>query len=266
MEEKHLPAKDTLLYWTFAGFGAALVFLSFYLRTFPQGATWADLSLNVGATLISTAGISFLYQHFGSENLIRQIAEMRRSLIIAQRGLELGIRNMWRERRGIESSYWNTFTAPAQSEVWLLGVAEKGFAEDHTFRVIVSNGTARGCRYRFLLLDPDSAAAAEIDNKEKGAGALQGRIRGALRQFQNIQKENVGKRGSVQVRVYAAVPQVSVVRSDNELLVTPYISPLPGNSCFTMRIQIVDGGIFGHYLEHFETLWEGARELPVAAD
>ena len=74
-----------------------------------------------------------------------------------------------------------------------------------------------------------------------------------------MQEQNAGKKGSVELRVYADVPQVSIVRSDNELLVTPYMSSLPGNLCFTLHVQNVPRGIFEQYVRHFETIWERAH-------
>jgi len=266
MEDENPFRENRLLYWFFVAFGAILVLFSFMIRIGYPNSIWVDLLINIGATLIATPVLAFLYQRFGSQNLLHQIAEMRRSLIITQRGLELGIRNMWPERRRILNNMWNTFTAAAQSEVWLFGVAELGFAEDEDFHRIVSDGTARGCHYRFLLLDPSSDAAEEIDNKEGGVRQVQGRIRSALRQFQAVQKQNAGKRGIIEIRLYASIPHVSIVRSDDELLLTQYMWPLVGNSCFTYHVQNVTGGIFPQYAKYFETIWENAHPITVLTE
>jgi len=221
--------------------------------------------------LISTAVLAFIYQRFGSKELLHQIAEMRRSLVIAQRGLDLGLRDMWRERRHVprlntQHNMWNSFSKAGRSEVWLLGIAEFGFATDPDFAEIVSEGTAQGCCFRFLLLDPTSVAASEIDVKEGGGQQVQGRIRRALYSFLGMQKNNVGKRGSVEVRLYSDTPRVSIVRSDNELLVTPYMPPLRGEDCFTFHVQEVSKGVFNQYLRHFENIWENAQKPPVLVE
>jgi len=261
MDNEHLAGKkDKLLYAFFGVSGAGMVLASFWIRTIYPDSVWVDLLLNVGATLISTALLAFLYQRFGSENLIHQIAEMRRSLVIAQRSLELGLRDMWRERRHIPRDMWNTFTESAQSEVWLLAAAGEGFAHDPTFHRIVADGTARGCHYRFLVLDPTSTLAV-------GAGqSVQGRIQSAIYQFQLMQEQNAGKRGQVEIRVYTEVPQVSIVRSDNELLVTLYMRPLVGDSCFTLHVENVSDGVFEQYVQHFEETWKSAHEPTVVTD
>lgn len=184
---------------------------------------------------------------------------MRRTLTIADRAIKIGIREIWPQRRDIPNQMWNTFTASAQSEVWLLGIAELGFAQDITFHQIVANGAARGCCYRFLILDPNSTAAAEIDRKEGGGEQVQGRIRRSLRQFLIMQEASKGKRGSCEVRIYPDAPRLSIVRSDEELLVTQYMTHIEGDSCLSLRIQNVPGGNFEVYVRHFEEIWKSAK-------
>jgi hypothetical protein len=211
--------------------------------------------------LISTAVLAFIYQRFGSKDLIQQIDKMRHSLIIAQRGLELGLRDMWYERRNIPSEMWNDFTKSARTQVWLLGVAEIGFAEDPAFERIVSDGTRQGCNYRFLILDPVSAAAKELDLKEGGGNQVQGRIRRALSRYQLMEKQNTGRQGSIEIRLYTDMPRVSIVRSDDELLVTPYMPPLRGEDCFSFHVQSTSKGIFEQYIRHFDAVWGNAKSL-----
>jgi hypothetical protein len=267
MDNEHLTGKkDMLLYAFFGVSGAGMVLASFWIRTIYPDSVWVDLLLNVGATLISTALLAFLYHRFSSESVVHEIAEMRHSLIIAQRSHKLGLWNMWCERRDIEGKMWNTFTDSAQSEVWLFGIAEYRYAEDREFHRIVADGTARGCHYRFLILDPASTAAEIVDRKEGGGRQVQGRIRRALTEFQRMQIQNTGKSGQVELRLYKDVPQVSIVRSDDALMVTPYMAYLTGNDCFTFRVQNVPGGVFKQYVHHFEAVWKSAHEPTTVTD
>jgi len=111
-----------------------------------------------------------------------------------------------------------------------------------------------------------SVAAAELDRREGGGQQAQGRIRRALSQFQLMQEQNAGKKGSVEVRICTNAPRVSIVRSDNELLVTQYVPPLLGDSSFTFHLQNVPGGIFSQYLQHFEAVWNGAQAPNTVTD
>ena len=267
MEENRTSKKDVSLNVVFAALGIGLVGFSVGFRISPQGAPIADLLLNVGATLIATVVISLFYQRFGSENLLHQIEETRRSLVIAQHGLTLGIRDMWAQRRHVprdeKEIMWNTFAGLAKTEFWLLGIAEEQYAVDVAFQRIVSDGTTHGCNYRFLLLDPDSDAVTEIDRREgKVQNRNKTRIHNSLSQFQLMQRQNANKRGTVAIRLYSSMPQVSIVRSDDELLVTPYNLPIHGDDSFTFQVQFVRNGIFNQYIKHFQDLWDSGKVPP----
>ncbi len=173
----------------------------------------------------------------------------------------LGIQKMWSERRYVTAQTWNEFTAAAQTDVWLLGVAELGFADDEEFHEIVARGCTRGCCYRFLLLDPSSDTANELDALEGGGRQVQGRIRHALAQFRCMHKQNLGKRGEVEIRVYDSMPHISIVRSDRRLLITQYVWPRVGNSCYTYLVQDTPKGIFKQYLAYFELMWENSKPI-----
>jgi len=259
MDDENFQIENPLLYLLFLVVGALLVVSSFVLRAWNTDSIWVDVLLNVGASLISTAGIAYLYQRFGTNSLSHYLGQLLKNFSITQRALELGIKDMWRERRHIPNDMWNTFTERASSEVWLLGMAELGFAEDPRFHKIVTDGATRGCNYRFLLLDPDSNVVPDVDKREGGGGQLQGRIRRSILQFHLLQTQNRKKKGKVELRIHSNVPQVSIVRSDDEFLVTPYMYFRPGNSSFTLRLHKNPNGLAEQYIRFFEQVWEEAH-------
>lgn len=189
--------------------------------------------------------------------------ELKRQIIkclpITQKGFELGICDMWRERRAVPNGYWNTFTQPAKAEVWLFGIAALPYAEDQTFHSILSNGTTQGCRYRILLLNPESDSAKKLDQMETKDGQVQARIRRALSLFKELKSGNDRKSGTIEIRVCSEIPHVNIVRADSELLVTQYMPPLLGYDLFTIRVKEVSGGIFFHYEKYFNETWSQSR-------
>lgn len=263
MNDEKFQKENPLLFWFFVVAGVLLIVLSFVMRSWGFDSIWVDVMLNVGASLIATAGIAYLYQQFGTNSLSYYLEKLLHNFSITQKAMELGIQEMWRERRHIPNDMWNTFTSPAISDVWLMGIAELGFAEDPEFRKIVSAGSERGCNFKFLLLDPDSDALVEVDEREGSVGLVPGRIRRSLQYFGEIQKENEPKKGKVEIRVYSLVPQVSIVRSDNEMLITPYLFYRKGKSCFTFHLSKISGGIGDQYIEYFEKIWENAHSLQI---
>jgi len=258
MEDEKFQKENPLLYLLFVITGVLFIVLSFVLRSLELDSIWVGVLLNVGATLVSSAGISYLYQRFGTNSLSHYLEELLRSFSITQRAMQLGIREMWRERRHIPNDMWNSFTGAGTREVWLMGMAEFGFSEDPKFKQIVLRGAAKGCNYRFLLMDPTSSAVNEVDNKEGGNKQLHGRIKGALRGFSDMQSLTKGLKGKVELRVHPNVPQASIIRSDDNLLVTPYMFYRPGNSSFTMQVYKTSDGIFDHYTKFFDDVWDKA--------
>jgi hypothetical protein len=265
MDNDKFQKENPLLYLLFVMTGTLFIISSFVLRSLKLDSIWLDVLLNVGATLVSTAGISYLYQRFGTNSLSHYLEELLRNFSITQRAMQLGIRDMWRERRHIPNNMWNTFTGTGVKEVWLMGMAEFGFSEDPKFKEIVLNGASRGCNFRFLLMDPNSPTVTEVDNKEGGNKQLHGRIKGALRGFGEMQSLAKSMKGKVELRVHSNVPQVSIIRSDDDLLVTPYMFYRPGNSSFTMHVYKTSEGIFDHYIKFFDDVWENAYAPKVEA-
>lgn len=257
MSDERFTKENPLLYWFFVIAGFLLIVSSFVMRTLIDS-IWVDVMLNVGASLIATAGIAYLYQRFGTNSLSFYLDKLLHNFSITQTAMELGIQDMWRERRHIPNDMWNSFTEKASSEVWLLGMAELGFAEDPKFHKIVLEGASRGCNYRFLLLDPNSDIVSLVDKREGGGDQLQGRIRRSIQKFSSLENQSQKLKGTIEVRIHSNVPQVSIIRSDNDLLITPYMYYRPGNSSYTFHVHKTPGGIFEHYTNFFEQVWEEA--------
>ncbi len=244
---------DRAYYLFLFGAGVLAIGVSLFVKHTPH-----DLLLNVGATLVCSAVLAFMYQRFGANEIKHQLESLKSGFNLLLKSGEVGVRDIWTARRDIPNTMWNDFTRDARGQVWLFGIAELGYADDPSFRAIVAAGAKRGCRYRILLLDPDSPVASEVDRREGGGGQVQGRIRRAIAQFGALLELPASRGGSVELRLTVATPQVSIVRADDEMLVTPYISFNNGNSCFTMRLGAVASGAFERYEAHFEGVWAEA--------
>ncbi|MFZ5908860.1 MAG: hypothetical protein ACOYYU_02450 [Chloroflexota bacterium] len=262
MEDNQTQKDTPLLNAFFVVAGTLLIVLSFVIRALKFESAWVDISvdvlLNVGASLIATAGVAYLYQRFGTNSISLYIEKLLKHFSITQQAMDLGIKEMWRERRNIGGPMWNEFTESAKSEVWLMGMAEHGFAEDDKFLKIVSDGVSRGCNYRFLLLDPSADVTKLVDEREGGTGKLQALVRDSVRIFTELQESNKKKKGKIELRVHSNVPQVSIVRSDDEFLITPYMFYRPGDSSFTLLVRKTPNGIYDQYVEFFNKMWEKA--------
>lgn len=242
----------------FVAVGTICILSAILLR--PSSEVISDLAINIGATLIATSLLAFLYQKLGARGLTDQIQEIQQSLTLMGKGLELGITNIWKERREIPISEWNEFTKRARHEVWLYGVAEYGYARDEVFHQILNDGTARGCSYKVLILDPESPSATYWDERDQ-TGIFPSKIRASFRIFQRLIEQNKGKPGKIELRVYNEVPSLNIIRADGQMLVTLYISCLRGDDSLTLQIQHTPNGLFEEYQKQFNRVWNESRKV-----
>jgi hypothetical protein len=148
---------------------------------------------------------------------------------------------------------------PTVDTLWLYGMAEFGYAIDDEVPGIMADATARGCDVRVLLLDPDYVGATDLDVEEGNPpGTLGPRIRASLRRFHQM-RENCGP--SMKIRVYGAHPTVSIVRGDDQMLLTPYVRFFIGSNSPTLEFRAgPTRQMFDRYARHVEHVWQLARD------
>jgi len=193
--------------------------------------------LSLGTTVIVSSLVAILYQKYGLSELHQIEQEIRQRLTVHQDATEAGILAVYRNRRSINRAEWTRFIEKARRVVWLYGMAEAGYADDDEVREILCNLVEMGGKVRILLLNPTSHVSREIDQEEGGSGdGLPGRISKARDQFVRIRNNNQLTKEHVEIRTYDCYPQVSIVRSDDQMLVTPYLRYLPGDTCPTFCV------------------------------
>ena len=112
------------------------------------------------------------------------------------------------DRGLVTRQQWNVIIRDAATELWLYGMAEFGYATDDAVPGILARATARGCRVRILLLNPESQITGAIDPDEgHPPGTLTTRITAELARFGQM-RQACGTR--MQIRVYDEDPPVSV--------------------------------------------------------
>lgn len=164
-------------------------------------------------------------------------------------------------RRHLARPEWQDIISGRNEHIWLAGLAEQGYANDRDVPDILAEAAGAGCDIRVLLLDPDYAGIDGIDADEGSPpGTLAARVRGSLHRFQRM----AGRcNGRMQVRVAATPPTISIVRGDNQMLITPYARFLTGGDSPTLLLDATPGGqIFSQYEQHFNLVWNDSKEIP----
>jgi hypothetical protein len=201
-----------------------------------KGTVPSDVYMAAGATAQDMTAAAAALHHDGSEEVAPY----------ADRGL-------------IGREQWNAIIRGSREHIWLYGMAEHGYADDDEVPGIMEAAAAAGCDVRVLLLDPAYPAIADIDAAEgKPSGTLVARISASVAKFAEM-----GQRcgGRMVLRAYDTHPTVSVVRGDDEMLITPYLRFSAGNNSPTLGITAAGApGMFRRYSRHFGSMWDQARE------
>lgn len=260
---------STLVHYILIALGVIGVLAA--IITKPTNQVFGDLFLSLGSTLIATSLLSLLYQNLGVKNLAdhlreiqvdikEQMIEIQNNSVLLKKFVENGVIDFWIERRQIENNMWNVFTQDARDEVWLFGVAEYGYAVDNAFADILKEATSRGCSYKILLLDASSSHAKDWDEQDK-SDIVPSKIRAATRKFQEMIDKNDDNKGKIELRVYDDIPSMSIVKNDDEMLITLFIPTLRRDNSPTFRVKDIHNGMFSHYEKHFFNIWSRAKPV-----
>jgi transcriptional regulator with XRE-family HTH domain len=153
---------------------------------------------------------------------------------------------------------WNGTISGTQKCLWLYGMAELGFALDDEVPGLLAEAAARDCDVRVLLLDPAFPGAADIDADEGSPpGTLAARIRSALARYEQMA---MACGPNMKIRIYSAQPSVSVVRSDDLMIVTPYLRFFVGSNSPSLELRRASGKMFDRYVKHFQSTWDQAKD------
>lgn len=167
--------------------------------------------------------------------------------------------NTYAARELVDRDQWNAIIRSARRGLWLYGMAEYRYALDPEVPVILKEAANNGCKIKVLLLDPKYAGIGGIDADEGNPeGTLANRITASLQRFHEMRQHCST---AMEIRVYDSAPTTSIVRGDDQLIVTPYVRYLAGRSSPTFGLRRAsDGGMFDRYTKHFETAWNRARD------
>ena len=116
---------------------------------------------------------------------------------------------------------------------------------------------AQGCTIRIALADPDSPEVAQRDAEEGLDGGLRARIRTSLHYLRGL-KDSPG----AEIRLHHTPMYNTVLRFDDEMIVTPHLYGRPGYNSPLLRLRRLGaGGLFDNLATHFEDVWATAAPV-----
>ncbi|MEW6609834.1 MAG: hypothetical protein AB1414_20720 [bacterium] len=192
---------------------------------------------------------------------IQEIAEGTKLLGSA---LELGFRMVYRERSEIN---YAKLLSNAHSHVDILGLSLGTFArqiQEDEVRNSIEGALRRGCKFRFLLVDPKSEQVQIRENQEgRVKGAIKIDIEGAIKDIEGLMKKEEREYRTICLRKSSFTPTYSLLRVDNRLFIQPYPCGGAGWRFPTFELEDKLGSVFRYYTEDFNQFWEHSEPQEV---
>ncbi len=169
------------------------------------------------------------------------------------------ILDAWAHRSDAPRNTWSLVLHRAKEHVDLLGYALQFRPEDNPrLDQLLIRRAAQGCVVRIALADPESRLVAERDHEERLGGTMPARIRTTVDHFRPL----FGVEG-IELRYHRTPMYNSVVRADDEMLVTPHLFGLKGYKAPMLHLRrLHDDGLFDNFAAHFERVWATATPMP----
>lgn len=165
----------------------------------------------------------------------------------------------WAHRSDAPRDTWWLVLHRADRHIDLLGYALQFLPEDNPSldRLLLARA-ARGSSVRICLADPDSRCVAERDHEEGLGGTLAARIRTTVDHFRPL--FNVE---GIDLRYHRTPMYNSVIRADDQMLVTPHLYGLKGYKAPLMLLRrLHEDCIFDNLIHHFDRVWATATPMP----
>lgn len=113
---------------------------------------------------------------------------------------------------------------------------------------------ASGCDVRIALADPTSQRVADRGIEEgMTADGMSARIRNTLHLLSPLRGSSLAE-----VRLYDAPMYNTVLRFDDDMLVTPHLFRTPGSEAPLLHLHRRPDGIFDRFVHHVDSVWDTA--------
>ncbi|WP_125039046.1 hypothetical protein [Nocardioides sp. LS1] len=212
----------------------------------------SDVAAAIGTGLIATgAAGAVIYVYVARTDGVRYRLE---SLWTS------GVERIYVQRAAQIRQEYDDRLGRAHSQIDIIGFGLKDFRRDYLDKLGTMSSRAH---IRILLLDADSAYAAQRDSEEEQTpGVIQSEVAEFLKQYNNRYGSEPGfNTGRLQVRTYKSLPTVNIFRIDDDLFWGPYLSGRASSNTLTVRIRR-GTSIFDQLEAHFADIWSRFSEEP----
>lgn len=221
----------------------------------------SPLKTNMSSLILSLQHITQLRQDIPT--LSAALDEIRTCISLGATMATLGIKQIYKDRW--QSNLLSKLEEAAeQTEIKILGIVASEVNEPG-MEGIIRQKLEEGCKFKILCLDPasrfvDPRAAEENREPEEMRDEIVARIIG-WKNFVRRVPENM--RSKVQLKCYDSTPCYFLLITGTLVVVGFYLGTTRGATGPHLELEVKEGGIATAFIEHFDSLWEAAKDPPV---
>lgn len=177
-----------------------------------------------------------------------------------------GVAKVYESRSLLPHDFWRSLLSyPNAKQIDIMGQSLTTLFEDEPSIRILKRQIEAGCEVRILVLSPDQTVAyqqlTEVDRGLEG-DPLQDKIRRTKEAVKKLRNQLDGNAESLRIRVSPNIMYCSIVRIDDDMVVSNYTSDSEGNTSPTVKLIGRKRPLFSRYASEFETMF-GSSIIPL---
>jgi len=222
-----------------------------------------DLFFNLGIAVVGVTVIEFIWRTLGGDPLSKLIDRLQTAIPLLESQMKLGIKQIYANREDINFKDWYEYMRSAHQVDMMGNCLRQNWASDNTFLEILEERTQKQkCMFRILVLHPNSKILTQRAKEEEDkTGRIAATVKESLDKFWKIKKKNSknGENAFLQIKAVTEFNvRCSIIRVDNRMLVTLYLTSERGREAPTLEIQDERSFLFKKFSAEFEKMWNNS--------
>ena len=271
--------KSLLLRYRFILMALVMAMLGFLLIAFVKnGEIWRDFGIALLTAGTLGIGVEF-YTRKEFETLIAErileaiegssvpskLDDLNHLLSLGNEMTSLGLRKIYKSNAPAIDFYGLLEAADEATEIRLLGVCMMSFTNG-PMQSLLHMKLAQGCTIKFLTMDSDSEfVKLRAVEEERGLEDIRTEIQATNSLHRNFINLRIPRelRPNIKLRHYDLPATYLIVSTNKTMIVGFYLRKGRGEQFPHLEFEAKGGGIYASFLEHFDSLWEAAKQSPV---
>jgi hypothetical protein len=177
----------------------------------------------------------------------------------------LGLRKIHKSSDPAIDFYGLLEAADEATEIRLLGVCMMSFTNG-PMQGLLHTKLAQGCTIKFLTMDSDSEfVKLRAEEEERGLEDIRTEIHATNSLHRNFINLRIPAklRQNIELRHYCLPATYLIVSTNKTMIVGFYLRRGRGEQFPHLELEAKGGGIYASFLQHFDSLWEAAKQAPL---